>query len=104
MNRLLEESRTVRVDVGMPMCNQLRLQPTLHQILDEAKPVNLSWPDFFAKAALFIVMTDVNIRMDLHAAKRLLVRLLGDGDDGTTGQTPVTHRPVHRNGGLDHVR
>lgn len=88
-NALLDETRTVRIDVGLPWLKQLRVSPTVFELLSEEKPANMSWGDFLLTAALCYVRCARDIRGDFRGSNRLGVRLFG----------PVSEQPDSRQNG-----
>lgn len=81
-NALLDETRSERIDLGLPFLKQIRLGPTLRDILTEEKPANQAWGDFFLTAAINQILHARNIRGDWRGSKRLLVRITGQEPDG----------------------
>lgn len=92
-NALLDETRSERIDLGLPFLKQIRLGPTLRDILTEEKPANQSWGDFFLSAAINQILHARNIRGDWRGSKRLLVRITGQEPDGlgVTTEEQLTH-------------
>jgi hypothetical protein len=82
MNAMLDETRSERIDLGLPFLKQIRTSPTLAAILNEEKPANQSWGDFFLSAAVNQVLHARNIRGDWRGCHRLLVRVIGPEPDG----------------------
>jgi hypothetical protein len=81
-NALLDETRSERIDLGLPFLKQIRASPTLAQLLSEEKPANQSWGDFFLTAAVNQVLMSRNMRGDWRGVHRLLVRVIGPEPDG----------------------
>ncbi len=76
-NAFLDETRTERLDIGLPFLRQLRLSPTLENLLAEEKPANQSWGDYFLTAAVNQALSARNVRGDWRGSNRLIVRLVG---------------------------
>ena len=76
-NALLDETRSERIDLGLPFLKQIRLSPTLATVLSEEKPANQAWGDFFLTAAINHVLHAHNVRGDWRGCHRLIDRLIG---------------------------
>ena len=81
-NALLDETRSERIDLGLPFLKQIRVSPTLANVLSEEKPANQSWGDFFLSAAVNQILMSRNMRGDWRGCNRLLVRIVGPEPDG----------------------
>jgi hypothetical protein len=90
-NAMLDETRSERIDLGLPFLKQIRTSPTLAAILSEEKPANQSWGDFFLTAAVNHVLHVRNVRGDWRGCHRLLVRVIGPEPDGLG---PTTERQL----------
>jgi len=93
-NALLDETRSERIDLGLPWLKQLRVSPTVFELLSEEKPANMSWGDFLLTAALCYVRCARDIRGDFRGSNRLGVRLFG----------PVSDQPDSRQNGTGNGR
>jgi hypothetical protein len=81
-NAFLDETRTERIDLGLPFLKQIRVSPTISALLMEEKPANQTWGDFFLTAAVNHIFHARNMRGDWRGCNRLMVRLLGPEPDG----------------------
>jgi hypothetical protein len=75
MNALLDETRSKRLDVALPIMDQLRVSPTTYAVLLEEKPHDQSWGDFAIRSMITSALMGRIMRGELRAAYRLLVRL-----------------------------
>ena len=80
-NALLDETRSERLPINLPFLQQLRVSPTIRDLLDQERPANETWADFAVLAMLQRVVMARTIHFDLSGAKRLLVTLTGDTQD-----------------------
>lgn len=85
MNACLDETRSERIDVGLVFMRQLRLSPTLAEVLADEKPAVQTWGDFALSAMVEKVVTARMVRGDYRGVIRLLVRLVGPPSDGALG-------------------
>lgn len=84
---LLNESRTIRIDVETPDGpRQIRLQPTLWQLLSRAKPTDESWATFLIKNSLRMFLISPTMTLDLETVHWRSGRLAGYLDDKATGR------------------
>ncbi|MFB3816163.1 MAG: hypothetical protein ACE147_00750 [Candidatus Methylomirabilales bacterium] len=91
MNALLDETRSERLPVNLPFLLQLRVSPTIRELLEREKPANESWADFAMLSMIQRAVHARTVRLDFDGAKRLLVTVGGSGSDETAGAvTPVT--------------
>ena len=105
-NAFLDESRSERIDLGLPFLKQIRASPTIVKVLSEEKPANQSWGDFFLSATINHVLNKKNVLGDWRACHRLLGRMIGPEPDGL-GVTPEqqmvaltgVRKPATRQGG-----
>lgn len=78
MNAFLQESRSERIDFGLPyILRQLRASPTVAALLTEEKPADQTWGDFAIRALLLYVVMARMVRGDFRGVISLLVRLVG---------------------------
>jgi hypothetical protein len=105
---LLDETRSERLDLGLVVMKQLRLSPTLAEVLGEEKPATQTWGDFALAAMVEKVVTARSLRGDYRGVIRLLVRLVGQPSDGAAGgpaQRPTPDsRPVGPTNGRGALR
>lgn len=76
-NAFLDETRTERLDVSLPFAKQLRLSPSIMEVLSEHKPPTQSWGDFCLESMVLRILTDTIMRRDCRGCNRLVVRLFG---------------------------
>jgi hypothetical protein len=74
MNVLLDETRSKRLDVALPIMDQLRVTATTYAILLEEKPSDQSWGDFAIRSMITAALMGRIMRGELRGAYRLLVR------------------------------
>jgi hypothetical protein len=77
MNALLDETKNARIEFGLPWLHELKVSPTIKQILLEEKPSNLGWGDFAIFSMLTFAFIARMMRFDLRGVIRLGVRVVG---------------------------
>lgn len=83
MNALLEQTRSARIEFGLPWLDEFRVSPAVKAALAEHKPITMSW-GAWAEFCMFAVACMAAImRGDVFAAIRLGVRLFGHPPDET---------------------
>ncbi len=80
-NVLLAETRSQRIDLGLPMLSQLRVSPTVHELLSDAKPDHQSWPDFAIESMVIRVLLPHTLGLRLRELNRQCVRIVGRETD-----------------------
>ena len=80
-NALLAETRTKRIDLALPILPQLRISPTVYEILDEAKSDAQSWPDFALESMLIRALLPHTLGLRLRDLNRQIVRIVGPEPD-----------------------
>ena len=84
---LLNESRTIRIDVETPDGpRQIRLQPSLWELLRRAKPVDESWAIFLIRNSLRMYLITPSVSLDVEGVHWRSGRLAGYLDDKATGR------------------
>lgn len=78
MNALLDETRSARIDFDMLLIRELKVSPTVKELLLEEKPSNMGWGDFAIFSMLAFVLIARIVRFDLRGVIRLCVRLVGE--------------------------
>lgn len=86
MNSLLDETRSDRLDLGLAFIRQLRVSPTVAEVLAEEKPAAQTWGDFAILSMVSFAVMARMVRGDLRGVIRLLVRLVGQPADGADGR------------------
>jgi len=90
MNVLLDETKTDRIEFGLDLIRELKVQPTVKAILLEDKPNNMGWGDFAIFTMLTFCFMARIMRFDVRGVIRLGVRLVGAiPDDRTPDPTNV---------------
>jgi hypothetical protein len=99
-NAFLDETRSERLDLGLPMMKQLRASPTLTAVLMDEKPATQTWGDFALAAMVEKSVHARMVRGDLRGVIRLLVRLIGQPSDErlTNGLVPDARQAALTNG------
>lgn len=108
MNVLLDETRSDRIEFGLPWLRELRVSPTVKRVLAEEKPSHLGWGEFAILAMVAFVLIARIMRGELHGVIRLVRLLLGPlpddapGDPTSVGATDIApgdpRRPLARAG------
>jgi len=80
-NAFLDETRTERIDLGLPICKQLRASPTVFEVLAEEKPATMSWGDFATISMISFALMGRNLRGDFRGAYCQAVRIFGTFPD-----------------------
>ena len=93
MNVLLDQTKTARIEFGLPFLREVKVQPTVHAILLEEKPSNLGWGDFAIFTMLAFVFIARIMRFDVRGVIRLGVRLVGAIPDNQAADPPVVGSP-----------
>jgi hypothetical protein len=83
VNAFLDETRSERLDLALPFMRQLRVSPTLAEVLAAEKPATQTWGDFALAAMVEKAVTARMVRGDLCGVTCLVVRLTGR-PSGTT--------------------
>jgi len=95
MNALLDESRDVRLEPGLPFLKQLRVSPQVALLLEAERAANESWGDFAVTGMIALATMRRTLRMDLRGAYRLLVGIVG-ATGAQEFPTDVRHAPDER--------
>lgn len=82
MNAMLDETRSERIDLGLPFLKQIRVSPTIHEFLKDHKPDNRDWGTFILSRAVSGILADYNVRFDFRGLNRQVVRLFGSEKPG----------------------
>jgi hypothetical protein len=89
---LLEESKTVRIDILTPDGpKQVRLQPKLWELLSRMKRIDEAWPAFFIHLALKCYLAEPSFAFDVETVHWRSGQLAGYISDKVTGRTWNDH-------------
>ena len=96
MNALLDETKSGRIEFDLPLLRELKVSPTVKQLLLEEKPSNMGWGDFAIFSMLAFVLIARIMRFDLRGVIRLCVRLIGATPDAGTPDPTSVGKPDDR--------